>query len=348
VVQQLRIVLAVGLLAGVWMAATGPVALTQDSAGEAELIERSSDVFRGRIDIQTRTAGSVSAYTVLVDEVLKGDLKPQSIVVVQFENANTLVPGAEYLFLTRYEPALLRYVAVDALAIEHVDQRNALVQHWTELAQETSCAYTDVLVLDGAVYARRDWNGDKRYLEREWVGPSFATVSVQDTSATGCRDDLADGTASEIPAGTKVHELDGYATTFRVAVRLPDRHRYLYEVIWSNGARVGADLLDIRGRVRSIVWANSTDCPENAECDTAPLSTDNPEVISNVVDLLMTGPIEKRFWDVTTDGDNELYIQFVLENDSPIHLWIDEQTELTNTGIRVPFEKILNALDGRR
>ena len=53
------------------------------------------------------------------------------------------------------------------------------------------------------MYARRDWNGDKHYLEREWVGPSVATVALQDTSATACRTDLEDRSASRIPARTR-------------------------------------------------------------------------------------------------------------------------------------------------
>jgi hypothetical protein len=346
VVQLLRLVLAVGLFAGVWIVATGPVALAQDSAGEAELIERSSDVFRGRIDIQTRTAGSVSAYTVLVDEVLKGDLKPQSIVVVQFENANALVPGAEYLFLTRYEPELLRYVAIEAFAIEHVDQRNALVQHWTELAQETSCAYTDVLVLDGAVYARRDWNDDKRYLEREWVGPSFAAVSVQDTSATGCRDDLADGTASEIPAGTKVHELDGYATTFRVAVRLPDRHRYLYEVIWSNGARVGADLLNLQDRVKQIAWTDTVNCREMGVCTAAAVAVVDPQIIRTVVGLVLNANVGRPSLESTSDFEEHFMLTFELDDGSTVTLSVDAEAGVTRSGIRVPVQEIRNAIWG--
>ena len=220
--------------------ASVPARATEVEQDNQALAEHSGEIFFGTIDIVTAVFAVQSGigpavnteYTVLVSDVLKGNLRPQMMVVVRQDGGGAdfadgdgpLAPGSEYLFFARYDPALLRYVitepATGNVPVTSPEQRAELTAHWSDVAQQTACPYRDVLTLDGVVYARRDWNADKRYLDREQVGPSIATVAIQDTSATGCRADLADRTASRIPAGTKIQSVDGYASTFRVAVRL--------------------------------------------------------------------------------------------------------------------------------
>ena len=201
-------------------------------------------------------------------------------------------------------------------------------------------------MLDGVVYARRDWNDDKRYLERDWVGPTIATIERQDTAATGCRTDLVNRTASVIPAGTKIQELKGYAPAFRVAVRMPDRHRYLYEAVWSETAKTGQDLLDIRGRVESITWADSTDCPENAVCDVAAIPTDDPDVIARVVDLVLDAPVGPVTLRVDGDWSRGISLLFGLKDGSNAYIYFPASGS-SQSGIKVPFEELQAALGGR-
>jgi hypothetical protein len=318
------------------------------------LVERSSDIFAGRIDILTASLedgdAPASEYTVLVTEVLKGDLRPGSIVVIRVASDGALAPGAEYLLVTRYEPALLRYVVFDtessAMPAPSGDERAGFFEPWMDVIRKASCPFTDVLSLDGVVYARRDWNGQKRYLEREWVGPSFATVAVQDTSANGCRDDLSDGTASEIPVGTRVHELDGYARTFRVSVRLPDRHRYLYEAIWSERAETGEELLDIRDRVKVLAWTDTTDCREMGVCSAAAVALADPEIIRTVVNALLDAVVSRPRYKNSADFKEHFTLTFELDDGSSVTLSVDAEAGVSRSGIRVPVEEIRNAIWG--
>jgi hypothetical protein len=328
------------------------VGASENNGADRSLVEHSSDVFFGTVDIVTRGAGDPSAaeYTVLTTEVLKGDLTVPSLIVIRQEGKGSLIPKAEYLFATYYDPALLRYVITEPdagiMPITSLEQRADLAAHWSNLIEQTACGYTDVLTLDGVVYARRDWNDDKRYLERDWVGPAIATVERQDTAATGCRTDLVDRSASVIPAGTKIQELKGYAPAFRVAVRMPDRHRYLYEAIWSEKAKTGADLLDIRDRVASITWADSTDCPENAVCDVAAFPTDDPDVIARVVDLVLDAPVGSVTFRIDGDWSRGISLLFGLKDASTAYIYFPA-TGSSQSGTQVPLEELRAALRGR-
>ena len=139
-------------------------------------IEHASHIFVGTVDIITATQPNATDYTVLVRESFKGDLPPQSLIVAREAGFQSLVPGEDYLFLARYEPAALRYLINSVLPVPS----DAGVAAWRDAIGSVKCAVDDVLRLDGVTYARRDWNDDKRYLDREWVGPSIARVAVQE------------------------------------------------------------------------------------------------------------------------------------------------------------------------
>jgi hypothetical protein len=320
---------------------------------DQRLVEHSSDVFFGTVDIATRGAGDSGAaeYTVLTTGVLKGDLTVPSLVVVRQEGGGSLIPKAEYLFATYYDPALLRYVITDPDAgivpSTSPDQRAELAAHWSDLIEQTACGYTDVLTLDGVVYARRDWNEDKRYLVGEWVGPTIATVERQDTAATGCRADLADRSASRIPAGTKIQELKGYAPAFRVAVRMPDRHRYLYEAIWSEKAKTGADLLDIRDRVVDIEYGRSSFCNVRGCVDYASGGTDNHNLLLRITDEVLTAPVAERWAGSHRPTEDERgYIRFNLDDGSTAAFDFHITTGVTANGIQLSPELLKVILRG--
>ncbi|HEX3302235.1 MAG TPA: hypothetical protein VHR64_05090 [Thermomicrobiales bacterium] len=361
-----RIALLLWLVSSLaWTSA--PVQAAESDQADRSLVEHSGEIFFGTIDIVTAvfpvTTDAEPAmnteYTVLISDVLKGNLRPQTMVVVRQDGGDAdfadgdgpLAPGAEYLFFTYYDPALLRYVIVEPaignVAITSPEQRDELTAHWSAVVQQTACGYTDVLKLNGVVYAKRDWNDDKRYLEREQVGPTIDTVDRQDTTATGCRDDLVDRTASVIPAGTKVQSVDGYAPTFRVAVRLPDRHRYLYEAIWSENAKTGADLLDIHDRVTSITWGDSADCPDKAVCDIASVETKDSAVIARVVDLILDAPVGPVTFRVTEDLSNGISLLFGLKDGSTAYIYFLATRGSSQSGIQVPVEELIAALRNR-
>jgi hypothetical protein len=343
------------------------VGATDAQQGDQSLAEHSGEIFFGTIDIVTAVIPVTTAagpamnteYTVIVSDVLKGNLRPQTMVVVRQDGGagdfadgdGPLVPGTEYLLFTYYDPALLRYVIVEPaignILITSPEQRDELTAHWSSVVQETACGYTDVLKLDGVVYAKRDWNDDKRYLERTWVGTTIATVGRQDTTATSCRTDLADRSASRIPAGTKIQLVDGYAPTFRVAVRMPDRHRYLYEAVWSKNAKTGADLFDIRDRVTSLTWGDSTDCLGNSICDIASVESDDPAVIARVVDLVLDAPVGPVTFRVTSDSSNGISLLFGLNDGSTAYIYFPAITGVSQSGIQVSIDELSATLRNR-
>lgn len=326
---------------------------------EIHLVEHSGDIFTGTIDIVTATDGVVAEYTVLTTEVLKGDVTVPSILVVRQqagdsalgESNSPLVPGAEYLFFTYFDPALLRYVVAEPIAgtvlITSPEQRAALLAYWAGIIGQTACPVTDVLKLDGVVYARRDWNEETRYVARKRVGAAIATITVRDTTATGCRTDLADRSASVIPAGTKIQELKGYAYTFRVAVRLRDGNRTLYEAIWSEKATTGADLLDIRDRVTGLEAERRVECDVSAGCAADVRAISRRAAIDRVTELVLDAPVDRDRANWRTTPSNWVRLTFTLDDASTVTLWIDRESGWSQRGIRAPVDEIVQELWAR-
>jgi hypothetical protein len=321
------------------------------SPDDVALVEHSSDVFFGMVDIVTAGAaapGSIE-YTILTTQILKGDLAVPSLIVMRQEAGEAgnsdgvgyLDPMAEYLFFTRYDPVLLRYVVTAPVAgtmlVTSPEQRAALVAIWTSIVAQTACLVTDVLTLDGVIYARRDWNDKTRYIARDRVGATIATVAARDTAATGCRADLADRSASMIPAGTKIQALKGYVPAFRVAIRLRDGHRYLYEAIWSETARTGADLLDISGRATSLEIA----CGKTAECTGERRTISDRSQIERVVALLLDAPANPGWVEWRGYPTQRARLSFTLDDGSTVTVRINGQTGMTQSGIRVPVDELI-------
>src|SRR5687768_6727020 len=91
-----------------WIVPWAMLAQGQERADEAEvpkpnlgLVEHSSDIFVGTIDIVTAISGAgasgVTDYTVLVDDVLKGSLTVPMMVVARQSGGDPLAPGGRYL-----------------------------------------------------------------------------------------------------------------------------------------------------------------------------------------------------------------------------------------------------------
>ena len=62
---------------------------------------------------------------------------------------------------------------------------------------------------------------------------------------------MRDGDAAFVPAGSPVFTVKGYRPSFRLAASHQGRLR-LYEADAADGARTGADLLDLAGKVRYL------------------------------------------------------------------------------------------------
>ena len=114
----------------------------------------------------------------------------------------------------------------------------------------TNLDYADFLRFGGITYNAGDSNLDGRRPRRSDLGPVFALVRRNPPA-----DDLnyrkADGDAAFVAAGAPVYTVKGYRPRFRLAANHGGR-LWFYEAREVPGARSGADVLDLAGKVRYI------------------------------------------------------------------------------------------------
>ena len=115
----------------------------------------------------------------------------------------------------------------------------------------SSTDYRDFLRFGGVTYYVAD-HGVGRPLERGDLGPRFAVVRANAPESDPAHTyRMRDGDAAFVPAGSPVFTVKGYRPSFRLAASHRGRLR-LYEADAADGARTGADLLDLAGRVRYL------------------------------------------------------------------------------------------------
>ncbi|HEX3213737.1 MAG TPA: hypothetical protein VH016_14300 [Actinomycetota bacterium] len=118
-------------------------------------------------------------------------------------------------------------------------------------ATAAACDYADFIRLRGVTYYVAD-HGVGRAVGARDLGPVFdRTRSNPPSSGVRCLDyQVRDGDAALAP-GSPVYRVKGYSPSFRLAARHHGRV-WLYEAEEAAGARVGADLLDLAGKVRYL------------------------------------------------------------------------------------------------
>ena len=158
----------------------------------------------------------------------------------------------------------------------------------------------DFVTFDGVDYLR--WADEPgRALERGDLGSEFATVECsygEDRRACAFGVDAA---AAFMPAGTRMYAVRGYRTDFRLAAVVQDRI-FLYQA-WRNArAKVGGDLYDIAGRVRSIDVRRGTPTPATPG---TPVPIAAARDADTLVDMILRGHMrrprayaygEPRYW----------------------------------------------------
>jgi hypothetical protein len=114
-----------------------------------------------------------------------------------------------------------------------------------------SSDYRDFLRFGGVTYYVAD-HGVGRPLARGDLGARFAQVrdNPPESDPTHAYR-LRDGDAAFVPVGSPVFMVNGYRPSFRLAASHHGRLR-LYEANAAVGARTGADLLDLAGKVRYL------------------------------------------------------------------------------------------------
>ena len=252
-------------------------------------------------------------------------------------------PGEEYLLATSYVGGAVSWYGIVGpgqgnLLLETLDQRQGEIERWTQIILDMPCELTDVLMLNGAVYGRKDFTREQPFLDRDQVGRTIAAVTRAVPDVVPCRDELVGSDATLLTEGTKVQAVKGYDPSFRIAVRRPDGNRYLYEVLWSETAKSAADLYDIRGRVVSIRASNYTDCRDIDTCDHPPMLRENADV-ERVVALLLASPVDPSL--IVREryvGTHSAVIVFHLDDGSYAVLWWGGYEGETLNGIQLHYD----------
>lgn len=137
-------------------------------------------------------------------------------------------------FLTRWSPGLIV----------------ALVTELLFAGTAATSPLLDFVTFDGIDYIRfADEPG--RLLTKADLGVEFGTVECSiGEDVRGCPYGT-DAAAAFMPAGTRVYEVRGFGTEFRLAAVWKDRI-FLYQAWRNPRAKVGVDLFDVAGKVRAI------------------------------------------------------------------------------------------------
>ena len=126
-----------------------------------------------------------------------------------------------------------------------------------------------------------------RELQASDLGAQYATVRfhvADNVHDPGYR--LQDGDAAYLAVGTPVYRVVGYVPTFRLAAR-QDGRILLYEADTNPQAKTGGDLLDIGGKVRSIVVTGDT------QAATPVATISDAQSVSALVTLLLAAPVDQ-------------------------------------------------------
>lgn len=190
----------------------------------------------------------------------------------------------------------------------------------------THIDWVDFVRFGGITYLANFQAG--REIQQADIGPQFATVRH---TLSGTVNDpnyqTEDGVAAYIATGSPVYRVNGYAPTFRLAAERGGRFM-LYEADTNPRAKTGADLLDIGGKVRSIVVNDESGTAER----TVATITD-PHKVTALVALLLAAPVDQT--QVSGDGP-QYFLIFALNDGTQVARAYSPASHLVARGIIVP------------
>jgi hypothetical protein len=201
-----------------------------------------------------------------------------------------------------------------------------------------ACDYLDFIRLGGVMYEVAD-HGVGRAIDQRDLGPVFARITGNPPTSGDCLSYRpADGDAAFLAPGSSVHRVKGYRPSFRLAASHRGRLR-LYEAQEAANARVGADLLDLAGRVRYLsVNSGRVELARIKERDQ----------VAELVQLVLAAPVgpsrvraENRFCAVVFN---------MVDRTAVRRMFFPETGELM-TGVFAPqefSEAVVSALDARQ
>ncbi len=121
------------------------------------------------------------------------------------------------------------------------------------------------------------------------IGPEFAQVKFQlSGNVSDPQYQIKDGDAAYLAVGTPIYTVKGYKPEFRLAARESDNTWQLYEADTNPNAKVGADLLDISGKVQYI----GINSPIDGTTEIAAIK--DTKQIAALVDSVLKAPVDQN------------------------------------------------------
>ncbi len=226
------------------------------------------------------------------------------------------------------------------LAISRVDKIRLLVMVLLSLLGSVSCAppapmppapatqidWVNFIRFGGITYLASTLHA-RRPLQASDLGPQFASVKfkleghVQDPHYQA-----QDGDAAFLDAGTRIYAVKGYKPTFRLTAYV-NHNLLLFEADTNPKAKIGADLLDIGGKVNSI-GVNS-----NQDGTTELAAIKNPKQVAQLVAMVLSAPVDQTR---VSQGGPQYFLAFHLKDGTVVirAYWLNSG-ELTR-GILLP------------
>jgi hypothetical protein len=186
--------------------------------------------------------------------------------------------------------------------------------------------YVDFVQLGGITYVASSEPASAHQIEDGDLGTVYGQVRTKLERSQDPNHQIQDGDSAFLSPGTQVYRVNGYRPTFRLAAR-HDGRLVLYEADTNPAAKVGADLLDLAGKVAYIGINSPID-------GTTPLGTvKDPAVVQTTVDLVERGAVDQS---AQTDGQTRYFIDFHLVDGTEVIRAYWPETGLLARGIRVP------------
>jgi hypothetical protein len=186
---------------------------------------------------------------------------------------------------------------------------------WVDFIRFGGITYTTPPVSSGYALSARD------------LGPVFAVISFKlygNVQNLGYQS--KDGDAAFLDAGTKVYTVKDYKPAFRLAA-YQNGEIQLYESDTNPHAKVGADLLDIGGKVLYIGINNDQD----GKTELAAIK--DSKQVSALVDMVLKAPVNQNY---QSQGNERYFIDFHLKDGtSVIRAYWPDSGELSR-GILLP------------
>ena len=159
--------------------------------------------------------------------------------------------------------------------------------------QPHTISWVPMVKFDGIHYVRR-WNqvgkttrADQADLTQKHLGPELYRIAFRLDGYAGPFYGSQDGDATFLNPGTPVYEVKGYSPKFRLAT-LEQGRPTLYEADTNPSARVGQDLLDIRGKVTAI------DILDDDDENTLLATIGDGSTIARFVDRVLEAPVNQN------------------------------------------------------